>query len=268
MQVGRQLITGIAMGAISILVLSATQSSAQEGGDQNAQANNPLLGVTALNFQNFYIGDFTAPGDQDGFQTVVRFAQPFKIGTSDWLFRGSAPFKYFPTPNGDELGLGDVDAFAAYLMDTGDPTLTFGFGPQVTLPTATDDFLGSEKWSAGAANVAFKVFSKEFAAGYLLTYQHSFASVDDNRDDFNVGAFQPFAFYQLGDGWYARAAPVWIYNFGNDDYTVPLGAGIGKVLKFDDTVVNLFVEPQYSVADEGVGFPKWQIFFSMNLQFY
>ena len=257
-----------AIGITAILLAGPGSAAAQDGTGAAAQANNPLLGVTAFNVQNYYIGDFTTPGEQDGFQTIFRFAQPFKIGETDWLFRASLPIRNFPTPAGDSFGLGDADAFAAYIIDTGIPSLTFGVGPQFTFPTATSDFLGSEKWSAGITNVAFNVFSPKFQAGYLLTYQHSFASVDDARPDFNVGAFQPFAFYQLGDGWYLRSAPIWTYNLDTDDYTLPLGLGVGKVVKVNDTVLNLFIEPQYSVVDEGPGFPEWQIFFSANFQFY
>ena len=78
------------------------------------------------------------------------------------------------------------------------------------------------------------------------------------------GALQPFAFYQLGGGTYLRAAPIWVYNFENDDYSVPLGIGIGQVIKKGKTVYNLFAEPQFSVADEGPGQPEWQLFVGFN----
>ena len=57
------------------------------------------------------------------------------------------------------------------------------------------------------------------------------------------------------------------YNFETDDYSVPLGLGIGKVFKRNKTVFNLFLEPQFSVADKGAGQPDWQLFFGLNLQF-
>ncbi len=247
--------------------LAAHAQEEKVASDAGAQANNPLAAFTALNFQNFYVGELTE-SDEDAFQTIIRYAKPFSIGKANWLFRGSAPIKYFPTPpaNDKQFGLGDIDMFAAYLFDTGNPAVSFGLGPQVTIPTATDDFLGSEKWSAGLTNVFFIAHSKSFQYGYLLTYQHSFAGNDD-RADVSFGAFQPFAFYQLGDGLYLRSTPVWAYNFDNDGYTIPIGAGIGKVIKRGNTVYNFFVEPQYSVADNGPGFPEWQIFFSLNLQF-
>ena len=104
------------------------------------------------------------------------------------------------------------------------------------------------------------------SVSYLLTWQASFAG-DDDGEGVNVAALQPFAFYQLGGGTYLRAAPIWVYNFENDNYSVPLGLGIGQVFKKDKTVYNLFVEPQYSVADHGPGQPEWQVYFALNMQF-
>jgi hypothetical protein len=53
----------------------------------------------------------------------------------------------------------------------------------------------------------------------------------------------------------------------NDNYSVPLGLGIGQVVKKGKTVYNFFVEPQFSIADRGPGQPEWQVFFALNLQF-
>jgi len=94
------------------------------------------------------------------------------------------------------------------LIDTGNPAVSFGFGPQITAPTASKDELGSGKWSAGFANVLFNASSPRFQYGYLLTWQESFAG-DNDREFVNILAFQPFAFYQLGGGTYLRAAPIW-----------------------------------------------------------
>lgn len=46
---------------------------------------------------------------------------------------------------GAKTGLGDLNVFAARLFDTGDPAISFGVGPQITVPTATEDEVGSEK---------------------------------------------------------------------------------------------------------------------------
>lgn len=239
---------------------------AEDGGD-TAQANNPLANMTAFNLQNYYIGELTE-SDNDANQFWLRYAQPFSLFDSNWLMRASLPINTFPTPPSGETktGLGDLNLFAAYLIDVGNPAISFGIGPQLTIPTSTNEDLGSEKWSAGLVNVLFNASSPKFQYGYLLSWQHSFAG-EGSRSNVNVGALQPFAMYQLGKGYYLRAAPIWVYNFENGNYNIPLGLGIGKVIISGKTVFNFFVEPQYSVADRGAGQPKWQIFFALNMQF-
>ncbi|RLT96054.1 MAG: hypothetical protein D9N14_14040 [Ketobacter sp.] len=232
-----------------------------------AQANNPLANMTAFNVQDYYIGDLSDT-DKTANQAWLRFAKPFSLGDSNWLLRASLPFNRFPVgPGGSsESGIGDLNLFTAYLIDTGNPAISFGVGPQLTAPTATEDAVGSEKWSAGLVNVLFNATSAQFQFGYLLSWQHSFAGEDD-RDTVNVGAFQPFGMYQLGGGTYLRAAPIWVYNFENDHYSVPVGIGIGQVFKQQKTVYNLFIEPQFSLADDGPGQPQWQVYMGLNMQF-
>ncbi len=245
----------------------ASEGVEQQSADAAAQANNPLANMKAFNLQNYYIGELTE-SDENANQFWLRYAQPVPIAKTSWLVRASLPVNTYPTmPDGDhKTGLGDFNVFAAYLFDMPNPALSVGLGPLLTAPTATDEALGSEKWSAGFAQVTFDARKPKYQYGYLLTWQASFAGEDD-RDDVNVGAFQPFFFYQLGGGTYLRTAPIWVYDFENDGYSVPLGLGIGQVLKKGNTVFNFFVEPQYSVADDGAGFPQWQIFFALNMQF-
>jgi hypothetical protein len=232
-----------------------------------AQANNPLANFTAFNLHNYYIGELTEP-DESADQFWLRYAKPFSIGKANWLFRGSLPINSYPVaPSLDrKTGLGDFNAFAAYLIDTGNPGMAFGVGPQITAPTATADALGSEKWSAGLVNTLFVFTSPKFQYGYLLSWQASFAGADD-RADVNVGAFQPFAFYQLGRGLHLRSSAVMVYDFEDGDYTVPIGLGIGQVIPRKNVVYNVFIEPQISIADRGAGWPKWQIFIGWNNQF-
>jgi hypothetical protein len=256
----------LAAGPI-LLPLSGSAQQEKSQANAAAQANNPLANMTAFNIQNYYIGNVTGI-DEPANQLWFRFAQPFEVRDTKWLMRASLPINRYPTSrNGNyETGLGDFNIFAAYLIDTGNPEVSFGIGPQLTVPTAVKDALGSEKWSAGFANVLFNAKSPKFQYGYLLTWQASFAG-EKSRADVNVGAFQPFLFYQLGHGTYLRAAPIWVYNFENDNYSVPVGIGVGQVIKQEKVVFNIFAEPQVSILDEGNGLPEWQLFCGLNMQF-
>jgi len=253
---------------LAAMALFQTPAHAQDEAHASsaAQANNPLANFTALNLQNYYIGELTSP-DEDANQFWLRYAQPFKLGDTNWVFRASLPVNTTPVPPSwsHTTGVGDLNAFAAYLIDTGNPAVSFGIGPQLTAPTGNDD-VGSGKWSAGLANVLFNASSAKFQYGYLLTWQASFAG-DSGRDDVNVGALQPFLFHQLGNGLYLRSAPIMVYDFEHSTYSVPLGIGIGQVIPTPKVVYNLFIEPQWSVADKGPGWPKWQILVGFNMQF-
>lgn len=255
---------------ILTLVVFATLGSPATAQDQDAassaaQANNPLANFKAINVQNYYIGEITGT-DETGNQFWLRYAQPVSLGDTNWILRASLPINSFPRPGGKTTGVGDLNVFAAYLIDIGNPAVSFGIGPQLTAPTGSSDGSGSEKWSAGFANVLFNASSPKFQYGYLLTWQASFAG-DSDAKDVNIGAFQPFLFYQLGGGTYLRSAPIMTYDFESDSYNVPIGLGIGKVFKKKDITYNVFVEPQYSVASKGPGQAKWQVFLGFNTQF-
>ncbi|WP_193142799.1 MULTISPECIES: hypothetical protein [unclassified Meridianimarinicoccus] len=254
--------------ARSVVLLTAAVflATASEAQDADAEANNPLANTTALNFQNQYFGQIEGL-DRDANQFYLRYAQPFGAFGGNWLARFTAPVNTLPeVGSGDQTGLGDLNLFAAYLFDTGNPAISFGIGPQVTAPTATKDELGSGKWSVGLANVLFNATNPKFQWGYLLTWQASVAG-DKDRDDVNIGAFQPFGFYQLGQGWYLRSASVWTYNFETDSYGVPLSLGLGKVIETEHAVINIYAEPQKYVWTSGDGQPEWGVFAGVNFQF-
>ena len=223
----------LALLAAGLLGL-AGMASAEDGVAANdaAQANNPLLRAKAFNMHDYYVGNLTDI-DEDANQFWLRYAAPFSIGDTKWLMRASLlTLNTVPAaPEFEhETGLGDFNVFAAYQMDVGTPGVSFGVGPLLNIPTASEDATGSGKWSAGIANVLFSARSPKFQYGYLLTWQASFAG-DDDRDDVNVASFQPILIYQLGGGTYLRSTPIMTYDFESDGYTVPLGLGIGQVFK-------------------------------------
>ncbi len=262
----RKLLLGILTTAALLLPLSLHAQS--DAASDAAQANNPLADITAFNIQNYYIGEFTGPRDATGNQFVLRYAKPVSIGDTKWLIRASLPYNSFPAgPGGQKVsGIGDLDIFAAYQFDIGKPGVNFAVGPQVVAPTATDDRLGFDQWQLGLANVYFNATSPVIQYGYLLIWRGGVGDTH-GRTRVNLGAFQPFVFYQLGKGYYTGTAPIWSYDFNDDSYAVPIGIRLGKVTKRGKTVFNFFVEPQYTVAHKGNGLPKWQVYVALNMQF-
>ncbi|ANQ50286.1 hypothetical protein MY04_2918 [Flammeovirga sp. MY04] len=231
--------------------------------EEKAQANNPLAQITAFNLQQYYSPNLSGNSEATSSTYWLRFAKP----TGRVLWRASLPISTYSIPETgvSTSGLGDFDLFAAYLA-VSKPTLSVGLGPSVSAPTATHATLGSGKWTAGAAAVAFASLSPQFQAGGLAIWRTDVGG-DDLREDVNILAFQPFAFWQVGSGVYFRSAPTWNFNLEKGTYNIPLGIGLGKVIKINKTVCNFFIEPQYSVLHHGDNQPLFQLYSALNMQF-
>jgi hypothetical protein len=253
----------------SVLNLNA-QNTSEEDKKSNAaaQANNPLANMTALNFHNYYIPKLAdAPSEAYLNTAWIRFAKPLANGKL--LLRVSAPLSSIGMPDdkgtvNTTSGLGDVNAFLSYNFIS-NSTTTVGVGPLVAAPTATQTALGIDHWQTGLALVAFFARSPQFQFGGLITWQTSIGT-KGNETGSNLAAVQPFYFWQLGKGTYLRGAPIWVFDIENEAYHLPLGLGIGKVLKVDTTVFNIFIEPQYSMLTQGTQ-PQFQLFAGVNIQF-
>ena len=146
------------------------------------------------------------------------------------------------------------------------PKITFGIGPSMSFNTASDDALGTGKTTLGAAAVVFCVPNPQFQIGGLVIWRTDVGG-DEERQDVNILAVQPFYFWQLGNGLYFRGAPIWSFDLENDAYHIPMALGIGKVIKIKKVVYNFFIEVQPSVLVKGVGQPAGQIFMALNMQF-
>ena len=249
---------------VALTVVGLATPAQAQSAEELAKANNPLASMTAFNLQNYYVPTLYGLPDSKANTFWFRYAKPIFNGKV--LVRASLPLGTVPTAARDpKSGIGDFNIIGFYLA-VSKPTSTFGIGPILAAPTASENALGTGKWQTGVAMVAFKVLSPQIQLGGLLTGQWSVGG-DEDRADTGIVAVQPFMFVQLGGGTYLRSAPLWFYNLETDDYNIPFGFGIGKVVKVGNVVYNIFLEPQFTVLHEGVGQPALQVFSGLNLQF-
>jgi hypothetical protein len=247
--------------ALSIGIAAPLNAQQEATAEEMAQANNPLASKYSLNLQNYYAPSLYGVPDQSTNTMWIRGVIPI----SRTVTRASLPLATRPSGSTESVsGLGDFNMFVAYLL-VSDASTTLGLGPLLVAPTATDDALGQGKWQAGAALVAFKA-TKVVQVGGLLTWQGSFAG-DSDRPSTSILATQPFAVWQLGKGTYLRSTGVWNFDLKSGDYSVPIGFGIGHVVKAGGIVYNIFFEPQFTILHDGAGEPKIQLFAGLNLQF-
>ena len=248
--------------AVAAVLFSGCQAVAQSGSDsiQNS-ANNPLTPKSAIQLQD-YVQPFLAgqPGHGAN-QGILRTVLPYDIMHVDQLARASLPvISNVWGPEGALNGIGDLTVFsmAVFHLDFG----KVGIGPLIVAPTASDPSLGYRKWQAGAQTV-ISAPHKWGLTSALTSYQQSF---DGKLQTLVV---QPVFYYNLEGGFYLRSTGISSFNFGETpNAVVPVGLGLGRATQLaNGTVVNLFVEPQYSVVQAGTGVPSFQIFAGMVIQF-
>ncbi len=248
------------------LVFSHT-ARADDTADLAQAAQNPVANMISLPLQNntsFGVG----PGNDA--QNVLNIQPVIPISLSEnWnlITRTIAPVIYQPElvpGSGSEFGLGDINA-TLFLSPAKPGKLIWGAGPAFSFPTATDDILGTDKWSAGPSAVALMIRGP-WVIGGLASNLWSFAG-DDDRADVNQFLFQYFVNYNMADGWYLSSAPIitanWEADSGNQ-WTVPFGGGGGKIFKIGKQPINAQVQAFYNVETPDNG-PDWSL--RLQLQF-
>ncbi len=225
------------------------------------KANDPMAHTKAFNVHDYIVSSVYGAPDVTQNQLMFRYAQP----VGKFLLRGTLPVITANAPTIEpESGLGDFNLFAIYAMEFGGNKL--GVGPLVTAPTGTNGF-SQDKWQAGLAALAFFAKNHTFQAGTLLQWQTDFAETSDNAKDVNLLTAQLFGMWQLGSGTYLRSTGIWSFDLEGDNYNIPVGLGIGKVIKVNNVVFNIFAEPQFSVYAKGTNQSRFQTFVGFNTQF-
>ena len=84
----------------------------------------------------------------------------------------------------------------------------------------------------------------------------------------NLFTLQAFVNYNFGDGWYVVSSPIITANWliGGEKWTLPVGGGIGKVLKLGKLPINVQLQGFYNSLTPDNG-PNWQLRSQLTLIF-
>ena len=134
-----------------------------------------------------------------------------------------------------------------------------GAGPSFIFPTAHSDFTGDGKWQLGPA-VVVGYLTDKFLVGAFAQQWWSYAGESDRRTTSHVN-IQPFARLFLGEGWSVGYSGNVLADWkarDDDVWTVPIGVGISKIVKFGRLPVNLQIAGQYMPVRPQGG-PEWNV---------
>jgi hypothetical protein len=270
----------------------------------SALMDNPLGNVAMLFTQfDFYVKKDPATGREDTQYNYMGIAQfPKKLNDNWNLINrviwnvGSVPLdqdkideEFGSIPGGGELlppgvggplpidlfsgrttGFGDMMYVALFAPSSGNKcgktggTCLWGLGFDLGLPTATEDILGTGKYTAGPSALGVYIGSK-WKYGALVTHFKDFASRDKDRAGVNVTNLQYLWYYSLSDTFSIGAAPNIIINWeqsSGNKVTVPLGIGFNSTVNIGKVPVRFGAELHYSVVtpDDVLG-TKWDFRF-------
>ena len=105
----------------------------------------------------------------------------------------------------------------------------------------------------------------KWVIGSLFSNVWSFAGSGDQ--DINIFTWQYFINYNLEDGWYLTSAPIITANWeasSGEKWTVPFGAGFGKVFRIGKQPINGSAHVYYNVEKPTYG-ADWTL--RLQLQF-
>ena len=276
--------------------VAAASSAAQDEDAKIAEAlANPLSYLWLAFIQNDTIwpdGDILDALGEDGNPQNTLLVEPvLSIQlTESWktIFRPVIPIVSFHTPANVNFstttpglvtgvdtqrssGLGDIVLWTAFTNQY-KPPFVWGFGPTFMFPTATDDLLGSGKWSMGPMLMGVYISDKwivgavgqhwsSFAGDDRVTIQTNLGPASVKRPDVNLTDIQPIIRYRLSQLTNIGMAPNWRYNWETDELDLPIGIGFDTLVKIGPLPVKVGVEAYYHVVrDDNFG-PEWQLRF-------
>jgi hypothetical protein len=203
--------------------------------------NRIVWTVPSMPLDQDKIDDFTGPGGDYG--SMPGTINPPADGPP-------APVDLF---SGRTTGFGDMYYVGLFtpkegIKLEGGGNFLWGAGFDLGIPTATEDVLGTGKWTAGPSALGVYMGPK-WKIGSLVQHYWDFAG-DDDRSDVNMTNLQYFIFYSIDETTSIGAAPNIIANWEQDSdntWTVPIGLGISKTVQMGKVPVRFGVEVHYSV---------------------
>ncbi len=189
----------------------------------------PIESVTG-----FRVGPERNTGESVNMEPVLPFAvtrawnvivQPLLAATS------------MPSPDAT-TGFDDMQA-SVFLTPTRTGSWVSGLGPIVELPTASDEQLGTGKWSAGPTGAV--IYSNgPWVNGVLASHLASFAG-NRHRAEVSLTSIEPQVSYTSENGWSVQTSPTISYDWSADAWTLPLGADVGKAFIVGSQAISLSV---------------------------
>jgi hypothetical protein len=242
--------TALRLKTLHLLVASfaATGAAAQDA-DLAQTLTNPIADLVSVPFQLNIDEGF---GAEDGQRSILNIQPvlPFALN-EDWnvISRTIIPVIWQDAviPGSSQEGIGDVlQSLFLSPRVSGPNGLIWGAGLAFSLPTATEDALGTGKVSAGPTALALRM-TGPWTYGALANHLWSVAG-DDKRTDVNQTYMQPFLSYTTTSAITFTLSAEAAYDWEREAWSMPFNAVAAKLIDVGGRPVSLQAGVRYWAA--------------------
>ncbi len=236
----------------------ALPDAAPEVVDQaDKTGTNPLNFQRTLGLKN----EFNGIGGRYANFTRLTYSEPLRANVKLGL---ELPLLATDLSGADKFGLSDITIKASWIPYA-TRKMGVALGTDLILPTATDDFLGSEKWQI-APNLTVAFFLPHSVI-FAPAYKHgiSFAG-ESSRADINTGTVDFYLVWKFAKGrQWLTFDPTLLFDYENDRYeSATIRLTYGRVLgKIGDAVVSGFIKPGVGIGRDRLN--DWSLEVGMSL---
>jgi hypothetical protein len=262
----------LSAAVLSAAVMVSSAARAELSPEELAQiAQNPVGNLISVPFQenlNLNAGPEHRTLNVLNIQPVI----PIHVD-SEWnvITRTILPVISQPGfgPNDDRTnGIGDLQ-FTAFLSPAKPGSWIWGVGAVTQLPTHSNSALGNDNPGLGPSFVVLHLeHGSPWVYGVLVNNVWSIGN-SNSSPSYNNGLVQPFLNYNFKSGTYLTSSPVMTVNWearGSQQWTIPVGGGVGKIFHFGKLPVNTQFGGYYNVVRPDYA-PNWQIRLQVQLMF-
>lgn len=217
---------------------------------------NPVASLISLPFQSNF--DFGMGPNEDGFRYTLNVQPVIPIALNkDWNLISRTIVPIIGQTNvvgtSSQFGLGDTIQSFFFSPNKSEP-FVWGVGPQFLIPTATNEYLGTQKFGVGGTVLVLKQKGK-WTVGSLVGHLWSVAG-KDSRADFSTTNLQPFISYTTKTAWTFSLNTESTYEWKSETWNVPIHFTVSKLVRFGKQPVSVGGALR-CWATSGTGGPQW-----------
>ena len=248
---------------LSLGAVTESSGGEESASELNRKLTNPVSDIWSIanQFNNFELNN----GHWNNnwlFQPVlpVSLTKEWNLITRPVMpFYNIVPHETAPNEFNRAAGLGDL-TLLELLSPANSGNWVLGAGPTAIFPTATSHFTGQGKWQLGPS-VVVGYLTKEFFIGVFPQQWWSIGG-EHGRPDTNQMNLQPIATIFFGEGWSFGYSGNILADWtapSPDVWTVPVGLGLGKVVKLGRLPVKIQLAVQYIPVHPRISGQEWNV---------